>query len=80
MLSFVKIMLPYCLFKSASRAEQVVFSDRIISQLLAVSSILSETRGFSGGSATLNFRRRDSESAVIFLDSKIPSEISYDSC
>ena len=33
-----------------------------------------------GGSATLNFRRRDSESAVIFLDSKIPSEIPYDSC
>ena len=40
-------MLPYCLFKSESRSEQVVFSDRIISQLLAVSSISSETRGFS---------------------------------
>ena len=32
-----------------------------------------------GGSATLNFRRRDSESAVIFCDSMIPSEILYDS-
>ena len=32
-----------------------------------------------GGSATVNFRRRDSESAVIFCDSMIPSEILYDS-
>ena len=33
-LSFVKITIPYCLFKKASHAEQVVFSYRIISQLL----------------------------------------------